>query len=303
MAINRKDSILIIDDDKLNIIALTRILGSDYTVYFEGNGESGIKAAKAFKPDLIMLDVIMPGMSGFDVIKILKDDIETRDIPVIFLTGRRDVQDEEVGFVLGAVDYITKPFSVGVVKLRVQNQLKIMSHLNTIRKISTNDALTGLSNRKNFNSVLDAEWKRAARTQKLICLMVMDIDNFKEYNETYGNLSGDVVLRGVADVIKNCASRAYDHIARWGGEEFAVILPETDILAGYHVAEKIRAAVEEATFELEDGVVTSVTVSIGVHSVAVGAVSGYSLKNFVSDTDTALFDAKNLGRNKVVCVQ
>ena len=122
----KRESILIIDDDKLNIIALTRILGADYQVYFEGSGESGIKAAKTFKPDLILLDVLMPEITGFEVIKILKADEETKAIPVIFLTGRRDVQDEEAGFVLGAIDYITKPFSASVVKLRVGNQLKIM---------------------------------------------------------------------------------------------------------------------------------------------------------------------------------
>ena len=119
-----KESILVIDDDKLNIIALTRILSSDYQVYFESDGESGIKAAKTFKPDLILLDVIMPGMTGFEVIAVLKNDEDTKNIPVIFLTGRRDIQDEEKGFVLGAVDYITKPFSTSVVKLRVCNHLK-----------------------------------------------------------------------------------------------------------------------------------------------------------------------------------
>jgi len=124
MSAVKKESILVIDDDKLNIIALTRILNSDYQVYFESDGESGIKAAKTFKPDLILLDVVMPGMTGFEVIAALKNDEDTKNIPVIFLTGRRDIQDEEMGFVLGAVDYITKPFSTSVVKLRVCNHLK-----------------------------------------------------------------------------------------------------------------------------------------------------------------------------------
>ena len=123
----KRESILIIDDDKLNIIALTRILGADYQVYFESGGENGIKVAKTLKPDLILLDVLMPEITGLEVIKFLKTDEETRDIPVIFLTGRRDVQDEEAGFVLGAVDYITKPFSASVVKIRVRNQLKIVT--------------------------------------------------------------------------------------------------------------------------------------------------------------------------------
>ena len=302
MMLCKKASILIIDDDKLNIIALTRILGSDYTVYFEGTGESGVKAAKMFKPDLIMLDVIMPNMSGFDVIKILKEDEETRDIPVIFLTGRRDVQDEEVGFVLGAVDYITKPFSVGVVKLRVENQLKIVSHMRTIYKISTEDALTCLGNRRHFNNVLDSEWKRSAMAKSHICFMVMDIDHFKKYNDTYGHLSGDAVLRGVADVIRNCVPESSDHISRWGGEEFALVLPESDINDGLLVAEKIRESMENTKFELEDNVETSITISIGVHSVVAGEQPDYTLKNFIADTDAALYNAKRQGRNRVVCV-
>jgi len=133
MELPNKESILVIDDDKLNIVALTRILGSEYQVHFESDGESGIRAAKTFKPNLILLDVIMPKMTGFDVIKILKVDEETADIPIIFLTGRKDVQDEEAGFVLGATDYITKPFSASVVKLRVRNQLKLISQMNTLR--------------------------------------------------------------------------------------------------------------------------------------------------------------------------
>jgi len=131
MSVN-KESILIIDDDKLNIIALTRILSSDYQVYFERDGESGIEAAKTLKPDLILLDVIMPKMTGFEVIKILKADEDICNIPVIFLTGRRGIQDEEAGFALGAIDYITKPFSVPVVKLRVGNQLKIIQQMRQI---------------------------------------------------------------------------------------------------------------------------------------------------------------------------
>jgi len=120
----KKGKLLIIDDDKLNIMALENTLSLDYQVYFEKDGKSGIKAAKTLEPDLILLDIVMPDITGFDVIKTLKLDKDTRNIPVVFLTGRKDVQDEEAGFILGANDYITKPFSPSVVKLRVENQLK-----------------------------------------------------------------------------------------------------------------------------------------------------------------------------------
>jgi len=302
MTLQKKESVLVIDDDKLNIIALTRILGTDYQVYFEGDGESGIRAAKTFKPDLILLDVVMPKMTGFEAIKILKADDETKDIPVIFLTGRRDVQDEEAGFVLGAVDYITKPFSASVVKLRVGNQLKIITQMRTIYNLSVEDALTGLGNRRHFNNVLNAEWQRSARHRIPFSFMIMDIDYFKKYNDTYGHLSGDAVLKGAAEVIKNCAARASDQVARWGGEEFAMILPETDIAGGMLVAENVRTTIKDAVFEMEDGVKTSITISIGVHSIVAEQESGYSLKNLISDTDAALYDAKKQGRDRVVAV-
>lgn len=302
MVAQKKESVLVIDDDKLNIIALTRILGSEYQVYFEGDGESGLRAAKAFKPDVILLDIVMPKMTGFEVIKILKADEETKDIPVIFLTGRRDVQDEEAGFVLGATDYITKPFSASVVKLRVSNQLKIVNQMRMIYNLSVEDALTGLGNRRHFNNVLNQEWLRSARQQIPFAFMIMDIDFFKKYNDTYGHLFGDGVLKGVAQVIKSCAARATDHVARWGGEEFAIILPGTDANGAEIVAEAVRSKIEETVFEIEEGIKTHITISIGVHAVIVEADGPYSLTNFISDTDAALYEAKNLGRNRVVVV-
>ena len=298
-----RESVLVIDDDKLNIIALTRILGSDYQVYFEGDGESGVRAAKAFKPDVILLDLVMPKMTGFEVIKILKADEETRHIPVIFLTGRRDVQDEEAGFVLGAIDYIAKPFNASVVKLRVGNQLKIISQMRTIRKLSVEDALTGVGNRRHFNHVLNNEWDKSVRQQIPLALMIMDIDFLKSVNMKYGHVSGDIILKDVANLIKNCASRGTDYVARWGGEEFAIVLPETALTGAAEVAENIRASVEATTFELQNGVEIRVTISIGVHSIVAEHERNYTLKHFISDTDAALHKAKKQGRNRVVAVE
>jgi len=302
MTIPKKESILVIDDEKLNIIALTRILGSDYQVYFESDGESGVEAAKTLQPDLILLDVVMPKMTGFEIIKILKSDEETRHIPVIFLTGRRDVQDEEAGFILGAVDYITKPFSASVVKLRVGNQLKIISQMRIIYNLSVEDALTGLGNRRYLNNVLNQEWQRSARQKLPLSFMIIDVDYFKKCNDTYGHLAGDTVLKGVAGVIRNCAARATDHVARWGGEEFAVILPETNLAGAGVVAERIRSNIEDAEFEVSDGIKIKITLSIGIHSAIVDADQGYTLKDFISDTDAALYEAKEQGRNRIIAV-
>ena len=303
MSLLRKESILVIDDDKLNIIALTRILGSDYQVYFEGDGESGIKAARTFKPDLILLDVVMPKMTGFEVIKILKADEETANIPVIFLTGRRDVQDEEAGFVLGAIDYITKPFSASVVKLRVSNQLKIITQMRQIYSLSVEDALTGIGNRRHFNNILNQEWQRSVSDQTPLAFMILDIDHFKNYNDTYGHLSGDAVLKGAAQVIKSCAAPVTEHVARWGGEEFAIIYPGATVADAQTLAENVRTSIEAASFEIEGGISTKITMSIGVHSIIADTNPDYTLKNFISDTDAALYEAKKQGRNRVCAVE
>jgi len=295
-----KETILIIDDNKLNIMALIRILGSEYMIYFEDDAEKGLQAARTFSPDLILLDIVMPGMTGFEVIKILKSDKATRDIPVIFLTGRSDVQDEELGFVLGAADYIKKPFSTAIVMLRVSHQLKMQRLLREVYNLSVEDVLTGLGNRRHFNNVLLQEWQRSARQQLPLGFMILDIDHFKKVNDTYGHVSGDAVLKAVATILKNSVSRSTDHVARWGGEEFAVILYETDLVGTMTVAEKIRKSIESAVFAITDNVTVGITISIGVHCIISEADSAYTLKSFISDTDAALYEAKNQGRNRVV---
>jgi len=281
-------------------MALIRILGSEYMIYFEDDAAKGLQSAKTFNPDLILLDIVMPGITGFEVIKILKSDKDTRDIPVIFLTGRSDVQDEELGFVLGAADYIKKPFSTAIVMLRVSHQLKMQRLLREVYNLSVEDVLTGLGNRRHFNNVLLQEWQRSARQQLPLGFMILDIDYFKKVNDTYGHVSGDAVLKAVAEIIKNSVSRSTDHVARWGGEEFAVILYETDLVGTMTVAEKIRKSIESTVFELTDNITVDITISIGVHCIVAEADSAYTLKSFISDTDAALYEAKNLGRNRVV---
>jgi len=300
---SKKETILIIDDSKLSIIALIRILGLEYTIYFEDDAEKGIQAARTFKPDLILLDIMMPGMSGFEVIKILKNEESTRDIPVIFLTGRGDVQDEELGFVLGAADYIKKPFSASIVMLRVAHQLKMQQLLREVYNLSVEDVLTGLGNRRHFNNVLMQEWQRSVRQQLPLGFMILDIDFFKKVNDTYGHLSGDAVLKAVATIIKESVARASDHVARWGGEEFAVILYETDINGTKIVAERLRQRIASTLFKLEGNAEINVTISIGIHSTVAEADSAYTLKNFISDADAALNDAKRQGRNRVVAFE
>ena len=295
-----KNSILIVDDEPLNLSALSHILSSEYTIYIEKDGQGCIDAANELKPDLILLDVMMPAMTGFEAIAVLKKDEATRNIPVVFVTGLGNAQDEEKGFCLGAADYIHKPFSSAIVKLRVRNQLKIINQLHHIHQLSITDVLTEVHNRRHFNNIINQEWRRAIRAQKPIGFIIYDIDNFKDYNDTHGHLQGDIVLKGVAQIINTHLKRPADHLARWGGEEFAVILPETDLRGATMLANEIRKAVEETMFTSEEGESTRVTVSAGVNSIIPARDGlGSSLDNFVSETDKAMYHAKSSGRNTV----
>lgn len=299
---NSQGKILAIDDSQLNILALVQILGEIYNVRCESDPVVGLAAVKAFKPDLILLDVVMPKLSGFEVIKLLKEDEETCDIPVVFLTGLSDRKNEQKGLSLGAVDYIIKPFDAHAVLLRVHTQFKIINLLRELYTLSMTDPLTGLGNRRHFNNILATEWKRSARSKTPLSFVISDIDHFKKFNDTYGHLSGDMVLRDVAHVVRESARRVTDHVARWGGEEFAIILPETDKNGAFFVAEKIRVEVEKAVFKIENDVEVSVTISMGVNTTNVDLTSGFTIANFLTEADEALYRAKELGRNRVIPV-
>ena len=299
----KKNSVLIVDDEAINLKALMQILNQEYDVYAEKSGFDCISRAKSLRPDLILLDVLMPGMDGFEVIKRLKEDNDTAEIPVMFITGLSSQESEIQGFSLGAVDYIHKPFVEPIVKVRVQSQMKIVNLFKKVQSLSITDVLTGIGNRRYFNVQLNQEWDRAKRQQSPISFILMDIDNFKKFNDENGHLNGDMVLQGVASVISSVITRAADKAARWGGEEFAVILPDTELKGAEKIAENIRKAIENHEVTMEDGTVRKVTVSIGLHCTTPEMDESYSLKKFVSDTDKALYVAKDKGRNQVCKVE
>lgn len=292
-------SILIVDDEKSNLEILSKILQSNHTVYIAKSGETALMRAEKDNPDLILLDIVMPDMDGFEVLSRLKGNDATRNIPVIFITGLDSVKDEERGFFLGAVDYITKPFHASIVKARVKTHLKIVKQMRTIERFGLTDSLTELPNRRSFDNQLNIEWGRAVRENKPVSLLMMDIDNFKVYNDTYGHPQGDILLKTVADIFVSTLKRTTDLVFRWGGEEFTVLLPDTGMHGAMTVAEKIRANVEAAVVpRLDNGEPTRVTISIGVESVT--QFSGISAEDFLQASDHALYTAKESGRNQVV---
>ena len=293
---NKEFTILIVDDEKINLDILGGILSPAYNLLIARNGQRAIEIAREHKPDLILLDVLMPGMSGFEVIEKLRESDDTARIPVIFITGLKGAEDEEKGFFLGAVDYITKPLHKAIVKARVNTHIRIVDQMRTIERIGLIDPLTKIANRRGFESRLDAEWKRAVREKTSISVLMMDIDKFKNYNDTYGHQQGDEVLKTFADVCMKTLLRPVDFAARWGGEEFVILLPDTDLNGAAEVAERVRKNVEDTVIHTEDGAETGITVSIGVNSLIPD--SGALTDDFIKKADQALYKAKESGRNR-----
>jgi len=298
MSENKKEfTILITDDTKANLEVLSGILSPVYNILISRNGPRAIELAKEHKPDLILLDVLMPDMSGFEVITKLKENEITNRIPVIFITGLAGAEDEERGFFLGAVDYIAKPFNKAIVKARVNTHIRIVDQMRTIERIGLIDPLTKISNRRGFENRLNVEWNRAFRERTPISILVIDIDKFKDYNDTYGHQQGDAILKAFSEVSTKTLMRAVDFAARWGGEEFVILLPGTDMAGSSEVAERVRKNVENMEVFTEDGDETRITVSIGVNSLIPDANS--NIMDFIKKADQALYKAKEMGRNTV----
>jgi len=298
MEARKEYTILVIDDEKTNLYILGGILSPIYNLLISRNALRALDLVREHKPDLILLDVLMPEMSGFEVIAKLKESEVTENIPVIFITGLTSIEDEEKGLFLGAVDYITKPFNKTIVLARVNTHIKIIDQMRTIERIGMIDPLTKISNRRGFENRLNTEWCRAFRDKTPLSILMMDVDRFKNYNDTYGHQQGDTALKAFAETSSKSLMRQIDFAARWGGEEFVVLLPGTDIDGAAEVAERIRRNVEALVIPTEDGTETRMTVSIGVNSIVPGA--DVSVDDFVKKADQALYKAKETGRNRFV---
>lgn len=296
---DKKYSILIVDDDLTNVEVLSEILESEYELYIAEDGADAIEIASKFLPDVILLDIILPEMDGYEVITTLKRYERTRNIPVIFVTELNNEADERKGLMLGASDYIGKPFSSAIVELRVRNQIAIIEQLRTIEKLSMTDTLTGLPNRRSFDTRFKSDWGRAQRERIPMSILVVDIDNFKKYNDTNGHQQGDVALQALAEKLTESLKRSGDFVARWGGEEFIVLLPNTNSKGSRVLAERIRKNAEDMIIPcLEDGAGEKITVSIGATTKEYE--DKITTTEFFSRADEALYKAKNDGRNRAI---
>lgn len=296
-----KPLLLVVDDQPGNILALYEIFNGDYEVCMAASGADAIALCQARQPDLILLDVVMPGMGGFAVCRQLKDNPMTRDIPVIFITGKNNPLDEARGLDAGGVDFITKPYHEKVVRARVRTHLTLKHQADLLRSMALLDSLTGIANRRQFDLSFDLEWRCSLRSHKPIALIFVDVDYFKLYNDHYGHPAGDVCLQSIARVLTAGLTRAHDMVARYGGEEFICILPDTPFIGAQKLAEELEASVRALAMPHEKSDAAAVvTISLGV-AVAT-PVLGASASDLLACADTQLYLAKRSGRAQV-CAQ
>lgn len=303
--------ILIVDDTPANIEILYKILKGEYDILFAKSGADGIRIARQQLPDLILLDIMMPEMDGYEVCKVLKRDALTAHIPVVFVTAMGSEEDETKGLGMGAIDYITKPISPPIVLARVRNHLELKLKSDLLEKLTRElegknreleilareDALTHVANRRQFNEMMQAEIQRAMRNERHLSLILCDIDHFKKFNDMYGHLAGDRCLQLLGALMKSCFKRAGELPARYGGEEFAVILPDTSLRQAGEHAERLRRVLLEQALPHAGSDQGVVTISAGVAGARLER--WHDIEWFISEADRALYRSKTAGRNRV----
>lgn len=326
-------TILAIDDNPTNLDVISGYLTrAGAKVLLKKDGKSGLELAIKRMPDLILLDIMMLEWDGYETCRRLKLHRETRDIPVIFMSALSETVDKVKGFEVGGVDYITKPFQIEEVLVRVEAHLallkmrkrleeqnirlqqeiaqrkraeealrKVAAELEIanqeLHRLATLDGLTQIANRRRFDEYLAQEWRRHVRSRLSLSLILCDIDYFKQYNDTYGHQAGDDCLKQVAQKMHRTVKRATDLVARYGGEEFAVILPDTNIDGAVNVAQDIQKAVYNLQIPHNHSVNGYITLSLGV--VGLIPINQQSPDELVAAADKALYEAKEKGKNRV----
>jgi diguanylate cyclase (GGDEF)-like protein len=291
-------NILIVGGSDSGDADLRSILKNEHRLEFVRSGGEAVARIMEQKPQLILLDLCVSDMSGFDLLLKLKEMDEARDIPVILLAGSASAEDEEKGLRLGAVDYLTRPFHSAIVMTRIRIQLDLIKHIQTIERLGMIDALTDIPNRRFFDMRIKEEWRRTYRHKSCMSMLMLDVDHFKIYNDTYGHPQGDRLLKFIGKVLMDNLHRPSDMAARLGGEEFAVLLGDTDTVGAIKVAESIRRDVETGIVPTPQGEPTSITISIGIGSVMPTAEGDFM--DLVQQADKYLYIAKENGRNRIV---
>ena len=292
------EKILIVDDSFLQAAQLKSIIDDEYDVVVAQTAEDGLRRASDEDFSLILLDVVMPEMDGFTLLKKLQEEIITQSIPVILITSLADAVNEQHGLVLGAVDYITKPYIPLIVKARVNTHVKLYQYRRQVEEQSMTDQLTGVANRRRYDQYSLTKWNEAARLKVPFSICMFDIDHFKVYNDTFGHPAGDKVIAAIAKTVSSQLKRSTDFVARYGGEEFVAFSMGDPSEKIFEHLKKVRQAIEDLHIPHSPTVSEWVTVSAG--GVTVIPETGISYDVYLKIADTMLYDAKKHGRNRVV---
>ena len=291
------EKILIIDDSPVQAAHLKSILEKDYQITTVQEPQTGLDYAREQDFSLILLDVVMPGMDGFVLLKKLQEEVATRHIPVILITSLSDIENEQRGLTLGAVDYIYKPFHPLIVKARVNTHIKLYQYRKQVEYQSMTDQLTGIANRRRYERVSMQKWQEAIRLKVPFSICMMDIDHFKKYNDTFGHPAGDTVITAVAATAGRYLRRNTDFLARYGGEEFVAFMLGDSSKQAFEQMRRVRGAVEELHIPHSGSVSEWVTISVGGTTVV--PKRGDSFGTYLKIADAMLYDAKSFGRNRV----
>jgi diguanylate cyclase (GGDEF)-like protein len=299
--IDTRSKLLIVDDQPINIRLLNELFHADYQILMATNGPQAIQICIEHLPDLVLLDIMMPVMDGYEVLARLRANELTRAIPVVFVTAQSDEADEERGLDLGAVDFISKPIKPAIVRARVRSHLLLKAQSDTLRHIALMDGLTGIPNRRRFEESAPAEWRRCARDMTALSIAMIDVDFFKRYNDRYGHQMGDECLKKVAHTLTSLVRRPYDLVARYGGEEFICLLPNTDEQGAVELSQQLLDGVRALGIaHIDSDVDRMVTISVGVATAYPNR--GGDLRWLIASADRQLYRAKLSGRAKVMAM-
>ncbi|MCC6913436.1 MAG: diguanylate cyclase [Rhodospirillaceae bacterium] len=297
MSERNRPSVLIVEDEAALQALLRAVLGSEWNIKTAANGKTALDLAGEFVPDIVLLDIGLPDLDGLEVCRQLKSDPRLEHVPVIFLTARTSGEDEIDGLQAGGNDYIAKPINPAVLKARIRTHLELKQNRDELLRLARTDGLTGLYNRRSFDDLLNREWRRLARTGEPLSVIMIDVDHFKLYNDTYGHGGGDLCLQRVARASESALQRPADVVARYGGEEFVALLPETKLEGAMAVAEAIRAAV--AVLEIpHKASQTAPHITLSLGAACTIPQPDQNPAGLLAAADKQLYAAKSEGRNR-----
>lgn len=299
----KKPTILVVDDMTTTLLLLHDLLKDTYEVKIAKSGTKALEILESPNDiDLILLDIEMPDINGYDVCKRIKNNETIKNIPIIFITVRTSQEDEEYGLNLGAIDYITKPFNKAIVKLRIKNYLDLKIKNDMLEKLSMYDGLTNIRNRRFFDETFEKTFNEIKRDKKSLAVLMIDIDFFKPYNDNYGHGQGDETLRKVAKALEKTIKRPSDFVARYGGEEFVILLKDINKDGVEAVANNLLNAVRELKITHEFSKIENyVTISIGASFY--NSSSDITKLELLLKADETLYSVKNSGRNNFAILE